>query len=919
MGVILSGSGCDGSIGIKAVSEAGGFTLAQGKDPNTASYDEMPAAAVATGFVDVVSPVPQLADKLVAYAQGFARNRLVDNPNIEDIESAKQELYRLLHTRQGHDFSHYKDKTFLRRVERRMHVRQIDDILSYVELVRNEPDEAAFLFRDLLIGVTTFFRDKESFDALSEMVMPRLFQSKAPGDVLRVWVPGCATGEEAYSLAILLREGLDKANKPVRVQIFATDLDDKALAVARAGRYPERVLESVSPDRLARFFVGDGATYTVAKNIRDLCLFSSHSLIRDPPFSQIDLISCRNLLIYFNSELQDEVVPLFHYALRPSGYLFLGISENVSRHTELFTPIDKKNRIFQRREFASRRHALLPLLAHADVRLAPRLRVHAPQSAGDAIVRRMDARILDRYTPAHVLVDHNLDVLHYSSRTGKYLEHPAGAPSRNLLTLVRKGLDLPLRSALHEVKGTGKAAERQGIKYEVDGQALALDLTVEPIKDGEEAYWLVVFSESSTDRIPEPVIGSRTSGDEMVAQLQQELKETRERLETATEEHETSVEELKSANEELLSINEELQSTNEELETSKEELQSVNEELHTVNSELSGKVDELDRANSDLKNLFDSTRIAIIFLDNNLIVRNFTPASAEIVKLIPSDQGRPLSDIATTLDCEWLGSDLHRVIETKQEVERRASRRDGKAHYLMRILPYRTTTNEVEGVSVSFIDVTDMVRAEGHHRLLVDELNHRVKNIMAVIAAFSQQMARRYTSVEEFADAFIGRIQGMAKTHEMLSAKGWTHVGLADLLVAELSIFAIDADRYRLSGPEVRLNPATATTLGIVFHELGTNAVKYGALSNQTGSVGVDWGVEARDGGDWLLLTWREIGGPLAAPPTAKGLGNEIIERSVSYELGGQTRVEYPPEGVVATISFPAAGALAAADERATR
>lgn len=437
---------------------------------------------------------------------------------------------------------------------------------------------------------------------------------------------------------------------------------------------------------------------------------------------------------------------------------------------------------------------------------------------------------------------------------------------------------------------------------------------MEPLTDGQgDTCWLVVFTDANM--VPRPATPSEEradshGGDDTVLTLQQELSDANQRLQTVTEEHETLVEELKSANEELLSLNEEFQSTNEEMETSKEELQSLNDELNTVNAELSEKIYELDRANSDLKNLFDSTKIATMFLDNDLIIRNFTPAVGEIIKLIPSDQGRPLSDIATQLDCDTLTGDIQQVVETAEAVEKKVSRRDGKTHYLMRIVPYRMANNEIKGASVSFVNVTDLVLAENHHRFLVAELNHRVKNMMAVVAAFSQQMAKRYTTVDAFASAFVGRIQGMAKTHEMLSRTGWTHVGLADLLAAELSVFVVDAEHYRLTGPEIRLQPAAATTLGIAFHELATNAMKHGALSQPEGMVRVDWRVEQRTGSDWQVLTWRETGGPPVVPPATRGLGIEIISRGVGYELGGQTGIEFAPEGIVATISFPTADAL---------
>ncbi len=914
--VILSGTGTDGAVGVKSVREAGGFTLAQGADTKPQTHHGMPDAAIATGFVDCVLPVDELAARLAGYiaatraapdggALGAASGATLAASDA--VDAVRKDLYDLLRDRVGHDFSGYKKSTFLRRLERRMHVRHIAGPADYLVLVRAEPGELDLLFRDLLIGVTMFFRDMASFDELVALVVPRLFEGKGQGDTIRVWVPGCATGEEAYSIAILLSEHVARETPRVRLQVFATDVDENALAVARAGRYPAKLLEGMSPERLGRFFVREGKSYAVGKEIREICLFSCHSIIRDPPFSHIDLISCRNLLIYFTLELQNKVIPLFHYALRPGGFLFLGPSEHASQHERLFAPLDKKHRIFQRRDVASRPTIFPGFTSSGTIARLARGEPDGAAPGGQDVVRAAQLRVLDRYAPAHVVVNGDGDVVHYSGRTGRYLEPPAGAPSRNLTALARKGLGLPLRSALHEAAQSRRPAERARILVETDGGLQAIDLTVEPLADiGDGTFRLIVFTDVGTVPSRDATAAADRPGERDAAflQMDQELHQTRERLQTAIEEYETSVEELKSSNEEMLSVNEELQSANEELETSKEELQSVNEELHTVNSELETKVAELDRANSDLRNFFESTRIATIFLDENLIIRSFTPAVTDVFKLLASDCGRSLLDFVTYLDYDSLAADVHAALQVPAPFEKRLVSRDGQSHYLMRILPYRTSGGGTDGVVVTFINVTFMVQF-GEQQALVAELNHRVKNVLAVVSSIATRMARRGGTLEDFVAKFTDRLGGLARTHDILSVNQWSHVGLDDLVQGELNAFA-DRERFAAHGPQVLLRPPAATTLGIVIHELATNAAKYGAFANDHGLLDISWMFETRQGQKWLVLTWRESGGPPVQPPTHKGFGTDVIERSADYQFGGTTAIDFLPDGVVATLAMPA-------------
>ncbi|HLO76627.1 MAG TPA: CheR family methyltransferase [Magnetospirillum sp.] len=905
VGVILSGTGTDGAIGLKAVREAGGMTFAQGSDGSRPGYSGMPDAAISTGYVDRVLSIEALADGFPGFVAAMGRQ----NHDLESVEDCKAAIYAALQQRTGHDFSRYKDKTFLRRVERRMRVCQIGDLPAYVQQIKADAGEAEALFRDLLINVTAFFRDTEAFGRLGELVLPKLLEGKGQGDSIRVWVAGCATGEEVYSLAILLREQMDNMASKPRLQIFATDIDEDALGIARLGRYPASLLADVSPARLDRFFVRDGESYTICPEIRECCLFSPHNIFRDPPFSQIDLVSCRNLLIYFNADLQSQVIPTFHYALRRGGFLFLGSAENLTQHGSLFAPVDKKHRIYLRKDMPTRLPVLPTLNATGGSRPS-RSPLTSRPARGDDAVRHLERRVLDRYAPAHVLVNRDGDVIHFSARTGKYLEAPAGAPTRNLLALARGGLNLPLRSAMREVQETGRPVSRENVAVHIDGGIQTVDIAIEPLPEIDgQPYWIILFTDVGPIRNADDIAQAEASRvadrDGALLHLEQDLQQTRERLQTTVEEYETATEELKSSNEELLSLNEELQSSNEELEASKEELQSINEEMATVNAELASKVDELDRASADLRNLLDITRIATVFLDGDLIIRNFTPAMVQIYKLIPNDRGRSLADIVSLIDYDNLVEDVHAVVGTSEPIEQKVVRKDGSAHYLMRIVPYQTMYDKVNGAIITFLDVTDMVHAEERQRLLVAELNHRVKNILSVVVSMASQMARRCTSVGEFTDSFIGRIHGLAKTHDILSAKEWSDVDLSELLQAELDAFVLEGARACLNGPEVALRPREATTLGIVIHELATNAVKYGAFSNRTGKLMLEWTLEHRDGGRLLVLVWAENGGPFVRPPERTGLGSELIKRSLSFELGGHAEMDYRPGGLVATLVIP--------------
>jgi two-component system CheB/CheR fusion protein len=895
IGVVLSGGGSDGTLGLKALKENGGLTIAQGANQTRPRFADMPSNAVAAGFVDLVLPVEDIAERIIAYVGNWAAL------DTERSDEALGKIYNLLCTRTGHDFSEYKDRTFQRRVQRRMQVVQTTKLEDYADRLQQDTDEVRALFRDLLIGVTDFFRDAEAFHALETQVVPKLFEGKGAGEEVRVWVAGCATGEEAYSIAILLREHMDIVEASPKVQIFASDIDETAMTVARAARYPAALVNEVSAERLKRFFVQEGASYRVIKDLREMCIFSNHSVIRDPPFSRLDLISCRNLLIYLKPGLQGQVFPLFHYALRPGGYLFLGLSENIARYTDLFVPLDKANRVFRRRDLVARSPARFQ-------RFIPNTgRRDTTSDAGDRrlnrsdLLRRVANSIVEQFAPAYVIVDETGQALYFSAGTGKYLQAAAGPPNCDIIAMARPGLRPDLRTLLHQAKQANRRMTRSGIAVQVDGGVQTISLAVEPIKEGKETAYGIVFIDRDTVETEHESANSEApeSEDVTVRQIEKELSETKERLQSTIEELETANEEFRSSNEELLSVNEELQSANEELETSKEELQSVNEELQTVNNELRTKIDELDRANSDLTNLFQSTQIATVFLDRDLVIRNFTPAVTKLFSLIPGDRGRPLTDITCRIEYPDMESDIKTVFAGKV-IERPVRLASGQGHYLARILPYRTE-NEIDGVLLTFVDVTNIIAAEEQQKVLTAELSHRVKNTLAVVSS----IAERTLPDGEAKQDLIGRFHALGHTHDLLSQAGWAEASLRKLVLSELAPHSAgDGSNATVNGPPVMLKPQAAFLLALVMHELMTNAAKYGALSAPGGRVQVTWaitGIEPQH----LELVWTERGGPKIDNLPKRGFGTELIERGVRFELQGETEIGVVDGGLHCRIVIP--------------
>ncbi len=896
IGIVLSGGGSDGTLGLKAIKENGGLTVAQGSNLTRPRFADMPSSAVAAGFVDLLLAVEEIPERIIAYVRNWARF------DPERPSDAVSRIYALLRTRTGHDFSEYKDRAFLRRVQRRMQVVQTTQFEDYVARLQTDPDEVNALFRDLLIGVTGFFRDAAAFQALETVVIPRLLQERGADDEVRVWVPGCATGEEAYSLAMLLREQMDRGDAPPKVQIFATDIDAAAVGVARAGRYPVTLTSDISPERLKRFFVAEGESYRVAKSLREMCVFSAHSVIRDPPFSRLDLISCRNLLIYLKVSLQAQVFPLFHYALRPAGYLFLGFSESISRYSEMFAPIDKKNRVFQRRELVT--HAIPPRLQFLPSarreNACPGASSKPPPQRPD-LLRKTANTIIEHFAPTFVIVDEFGATLYFSTGTGKYLQAAAGPPTRDIIAMARPGLRADLRAALHQARETGRKATRERVAVQINGGVQMISVVVEPITEGKETAYGIVFLDHGPIETRDESAHRRSSEDGAIQQIERELQETKDRLQSTIEELEAANEEFRSANEEMLSVNEELQSSNEELETSKEELESVNEELQTVNSELSYKIDELDRANNDLSNLFQSTQIATVFLDGNLAIRSFTPAVTKLFNLIPTDRGRPLTDIVSRIAYPDLEADIRAVFGGGEPVERPVSLAAAKNHYLARVLPYRDGNNKIEGVLLTFVDVTSILAAEEQQKVLAAELSHRVKNTLAVVSSIVERTLPEGAGKADL----IGRLHALGHTHDVLSQDGWRDAPLRDLILAELAPHtAGDGANVTVSGPAVLLKPQAALLLTLVLHELATNAAKYGGLSVPQGRVAIAWNI-AGGRSPRIELTWQETGGPRVEQLTKPGFGTELIERGIRFELQGEAKLDVINGGLYCKIIVP--------------
>ncbi len=718
--VVLSGADGDGAMGLAAIKAAGGITFAQ--DSASSKFGGMPDRAIATGCVDLVLSPPEIAAELSKISRHPYVAR-IPAPLALPVLPANEAhtlatIFTMLNRHKGVDFRGYKPATLKRRIGRRMVLHNLASWEEYVEYLLAHPSELAELERDLLINVTSFFRDLATFNVLQTHVIPKILAQKAPGAAIRIWVAGCSTGEEAYSIGICLLEYLAERNLQVPIQIFATDISEMAIDRARIGIYKPGMMTGVSPDRLRRFFVEIDGGYQIAKSVRELCVFAKQNLIVDPPFSQLDLISCRNVLIYFGSELQKRIVPVFHYALKTDGFLMLGTSESIGNFTDLFTPLDKKSKIYERKPAPRSLYLRFNSSDRALEKVKPMMPIDDDNRNELDLNQAADRLVLDRYAPVGVTIDEDMNIVQFRGQTGAYLEPAAGTPSFNLFKMVKPELVVELRAAIHQAKHQQQIICQAGLQFKTATGTKTIDLEVIPFKVGaaNKAYLLVLFQESAIAPIetPDPPTRSKksklTSIDRSQNRLQQELATTREYLQAIIEEQESTNQAFQVANEEILSSNEELQSTNEELETSQEELQATNEELHTINEELNSRNTELGQINNDLQNLLSSINIPILMLDGELRIRRFTSPAQQMFNLIPTDLGRPFSDIQPNMIVPNLRASIVEVIDTLKIKEEEIQDRQG-SWYSLRIRPYRTIDNRIDGVVIGLIDIDTLKRS----------------------------------------------------------------------------------------------------------------------------------------------------------------------------------------------------------------
>jgi len=1025
VGIILSGFGSDGTIGIEAIKEAGGLTLSEAAFDHHAKFG-MPQSAAAGGFVDYVLQPQEMPARLLEHRNFKSRESNHDLSGTSGSSRANPlvTICAVLNSRLGRDFGHYKSSTLMRRVRRRMQALHIEDPAEYIAQLRELPNEPELLFREILIGVTRFFRDPTMFEALAETVLPDLIAKGSAEEPIRVWVAGCSTGEEAYSLAIVFKEALSHAESIRRVTIFATDIDDRAVTVARAGLYSDIIEADNTAARLEQNFVKEGQRYRVAKHIRDICVFSTHDLVKNPPFSKLDLISCRNLLIYFESPLQQRVITTFHYGLKPYGFLWLGPSEAIAASARLFKAFDKRSRIFRRLDVP----AEIPRSASGSRMITAPPTQRSVESDG---IDAQAARMIAQYAPAYIVFDGQHEIQRFSGPVAKFMEPASGSASLNLFRMLHAQLRSPVRSLVRKALEEQRSIQEH-VTFEVAGHAHTINLIAEPMAEpvGGQRCLLLAFQELTSAPASggpdKPGPDKPGHGVTAVDPGHSELIAAREKLQTITEELETANEELQSSNEEFQSVNEELHSTVEELEISKEELQSTNEELHTVNAELNNRADSLVRSNSDLANLFDSTSIATLFLDNGSHIRRFTPAITDIFNVRQGDEGRLISDFASRLAGSALTQDIAKVLRDLGSLEREAESTDGATTYLVRVKPYRDLNNVIDGVVITLIDISERKKlerdqahlaaivassedaiishdlegtitswnagaekiygytaremigqpmstllddvqidewpanlarlrqgkpvtdidisrvtkddreiyvsltispmrdtqgmiigasavardismrkiAEQHAEMLMAELDHRVKNILAVVSSVVSQTLKAGGTAEAAREKIEGRIQAISRAHGLLTELGGVEGSLLELVATELRPYK-QRQNVVMSGADVVLSSRANLNLALAIHELATNSAKYGALSTEGGHLKVTWRVTGVNGKSELEIMWLESAGPPVAPPSRRGFGTKLIELSLVRGLKAKVNREFLEAGVRCQILVP--------------
>ncbi len=821
IGIVLSGSGSDGALGVKSIGANGGIVLAQ--DPEMAQFDGMPQSAIASGMVNYILPVTKMPEVLVGYARHpYVAGAMQPRTVAQSEEMALGSVLGLIRGRRGHSFAGYKQSTLMRRVQRRMGLRSIENWADYIAVLKKNPTEIDALFKDLLIGVTEFFRDPDAWNILEAEVITPLVETKRRGEPIRVWVPGCATGEEAYVLAMLLLEKLKQTGKRCPVQVFATDTNEDTLQVGRNGVYPAGVATRISPERMRRFFIEatDNHHYQVARELRESVVFGAQNLVTDPPFSRLDLISCRNLLIYLEPDIQKKIIGLFQYALRPGGYMFLGSAETIGERGDSFKPISKKWRIYQRSGASSHQHLELALGAQAVQAggTAAAVKRSAPRTL--QLASRAQQLLLDRFVPAAVLVNHRNEIVYFCGPVEDYLLRPRGAPTQDLLAQARDGLRSGLRGALREAAAREATVSKSRARVKRDGGFAPVRLTVTPAgTDGEGARLLLVVFQDEAKAAP----GSEPKGgdSDLVRQLGDELRATKDDLQSSIERMDTSNEELKVSHEEVVSMNEELQSINEELESSKEELQSLNEELSTVNQQLQSKVVELENANADLKNLLASSEIATICIDREFRIRWFTPAMKKVFNVMDTDVGRPISDFAAALSGGALLDHAASVLKKLTPLQRELQLEDGR-WYLRRVTPYRGENERIDGIVVTFTDITEArlsaETAVASQRKMNESLEQKVRERTVQLRALTVELSlaeeRERRSLAQDLHDDLGQVLAIIK-HRLTALHG--HKRGADL-AGELRAIEdlIDKANKSMRTLAFELSPPVLHTLGLI-------------------------------------------------------------------------------------------------------
>jgi two-component system CheB/CheR fusion protein len=750
IGVVFAGVNTDSALGLIRLKEFGGVTFGQAKGAARADNPWPPGV---TNMIDFSLDAPGMAQRMQELwanarkirlpripAGGDAQESEVPEASVgaANIERTLREIMMILRNRTGHDFRHYKRATILRRIERRLQVNGLSELQHYRDHLQSHPEETTALLHDMLISVTNFFRDKDAYDVVREQVLPAIFANRRPDEPVRVWIVGCATGEEAYTVAMLLHEASARTREQIPFQVFATDISERAIATAREGLYPASITADVEPNHLRQFFTRDGEHYRVKKELRERVLFALHNVLSDPPFSRLDLICCRNLLIYLDREAQIDTLRTFHFALRPCAHLFLGSSETADSAGDLFTVLDKKARVY-RAAIAVRTDTPVPVATSGALTSRPAITHLPPSGKRKFSFGELHQRVVEQHAPPSVLVNRDSDIVHLSDRAGRFLQYVGGEPSHNILTVVRRELRLELRSAIYQALQADVSVESRRVRLDRDGRSFFVKMTARPVHDPDSNadFVLILFDEveDSVGEVDEAVPESQR--DPIIAQLERELQRTREQLQATIEHSETSTEELKASNEELQAINEELRSATEELETSKEELQAINEELTTVNAELKAKVEETGKINDDLQNLVMANDIGTIFVDRNLAIKRYTPRAADVFSIIATDIGRSLLDITHRLEYDKLADDAAEAFGALRLIERELRSTDGR-WYLARILPYRTTENRIDGAVLSFIDITSRRTAEERLRNVgqasVDEVERRRDEFLAVVS-----------------------------------------------------------------------------------------------------------------------------------------------------------------------------------------